>query len=486
MSLEYIIEGKVAVIVGATDEETDIVIPERIEELQVGKINDNAFVEHPNLRSIVIPKSVKVIGNYAFASCKKLTDVVLNEGLETIEDWAFISCEIDQINIPSTLKRVGENSFLGCVCRSQIKEFLNTKKAIRRLSPNKYAPVVLPFEALEYKEVLNINTLQNLKKYQQAQFEIYDEAPQFLPSLDLPFFFDGNSFLVVIGAKEKLEDFKFKTLDSTEVNFGNYNENDPDFILYELQIQSTNIVLGRVYFKIPYADSCTIDLVDTIYLSECVVLKFNISMSCYGNGNIDREFAVNQYDELKARYKTQFENQAIPEEVYLDIENRIADAAFEKTKQFISQLEGAPLMKYFLKLCGCIIDDEELNNKQEFLEFMSAKIDEYYNFLTDVESLQDVAFNMAPQLEYIIQFTGMTYEQLNARYNIYLEDRFGNEITIDRAMDYEEDFIDIEENYTTHGYILNEILSNMAQIEDYVNKTYLRIYLEAFLDAEIS
>jgi hypothetical protein len=209
-------------------------------------------------------------------------------------------------------------------------------------------------------------------------------------------------------------------------------------------------------------------------------------MSCYGNGNIDREFAVNQFDELRARYNTQFENQAIPEDVYLDIENRILDAAFEKTKSFISQLEGAPLMKYFLKLCGCIIDDDEIENKQEFLEFMSNKIDEYYNFLADVESLQDVAFNMAPQLEYIMQYTGMTYEQLNARYNIYPEDRFGNEITIDRAMDYEEDFIDIEENYTIHGYVLNEILQTMAQIEDYANKTYIRVYLDAFLDAQIS
>jgi hypothetical protein len=412
--------------------------------------------------------------------------VVLNEGLETIEDWAFISCEIDEINVPSTLKRVGENAFLGCVCRTQIKDFLNTKKAMRRLSSNKYAPCVLPVEALEYKKILNFNTLQNLKKYQQAQFEIYDEASQFLHSLDLPFFFDGNSFLVCIGTKEKLVDFKYKTLDSTEVNFGNYNDNDPDFILYELQIQSTNIVLGRVYFKIPYADSCNIELVEEIYLDECVVLKFNIHMSCYGNGNIDREFAVNQFDELRARYNTQFENQAIPEDVYLDIENRILDAAFEKTKSFISQLEGAPLMKYFLKLCGCIIDDEEIENKQEFLEFMSNKIDEYYNFLADVESLQDVAFNMAPQLEYIMQYTGMTYEQLNARYNIYPEDRFGNEITIDRAMDYEEDFIDIEENYTIHGYVLNEILQTMAQIEDYANKTYIRVYLDAFLDAQIS
>ena len=68
--LEYVIKGKYAEIVGASDDETIIEIPKKIDDYVVVKIQDNAFIEHPSLISITIPKTVNVIGSYAFASCK--------------------------------------------------------------------------------------------------------------------------------------------------------------------------------------------------------------------------------------------------------------------------------------------------------------------------------------------------------------------------------------------------------------------------------
>ena len=74
--LEYVVKGKYAEIVGATDDETVIEIPKKIDDYIVVKIQENAFVEHPSLMSITIPKTMRVIGSYAFASCKKLKKAI--------------------------------------------------------------------------------------------------------------------------------------------------------------------------------------------------------------------------------------------------------------------------------------------------------------------------------------------------------------------------------------------------------------------------
>ncbi len=68
----------------------------------VTAIGDYAFYMMP-IASIVIPGSVKTIGQAAFIYCSYLTSVTLSEGLETIGQNAFDGCEaLESINIPST------------------------------------------------------------------------------------------------------------------------------------------------------------------------------------------------------------------------------------------------------------------------------------------------------------------------------------------------------------------------------------------------
>ena len=65
-----------------------------------------------------MPAKVKKIKNLTFSNNYKLSKVILQEGLEEIEGGSFSNCKIlDNINIPSTIKTIGRESF-GGGCRN--------------------------------------------------------------------------------------------------------------------------------------------------------------------------------------------------------------------------------------------------------------------------------------------------------------------------------------------------------------------------------
>jgi hypothetical protein len=55
------------------------------------------------IKEIIIPKSVKIIGNHALYGCKNLTNIILQEGLENIEEWCFYETAIKEIVIPKSV-----------------------------------------------------------------------------------------------------------------------------------------------------------------------------------------------------------------------------------------------------------------------------------------------------------------------------------------------------------------------------------------------
>lgn len=77
------------------------------------KIGVEAFGS-TNIQRIVLPKGLKTIGTRAFLSCSMLTDVTFPERLETIEERAFYSTGLTTLDIPSGLKTIGYNAFNSC------------------------------------------------------------------------------------------------------------------------------------------------------------------------------------------------------------------------------------------------------------------------------------------------------------------------------------------------------------------------------------
>lgn len=81
------------------------------------EIDESAFYRS-RFRNIDIPSSLKVIGNSVFAE-SSLKEVKLNEGLVAIDANAFLECNLlEKINFPSSLKVISAYAF----CNTNLKE----------------------------------------------------------------------------------------------------------------------------------------------------------------------------------------------------------------------------------------------------------------------------------------------------------------------------------------------------------------------------
>ena len=105
----YVVEG-----IGEC-KDTQIVIPATHEGKPVVAISSGAFAENEAITQVVIPASVKKIGNNAFNRCVNLADVVLNEGLEQIGEKAFMYCvALKTIVVPDSVATIQNGAFMAC------------------------------------------------------------------------------------------------------------------------------------------------------------------------------------------------------------------------------------------------------------------------------------------------------------------------------------------------------------------------------------
>ena len=88
----------------------EIIIPNSVK-----KIGNNAFESCHSLLSVTIPSSVKRIGENAFANCNSLQSVTISNGVEEIEYGAFDYCNsLRLITIPDSVKKIGPYAFYNC------------------------------------------------------------------------------------------------------------------------------------------------------------------------------------------------------------------------------------------------------------------------------------------------------------------------------------------------------------------------------------
>lgn len=105
-------------IVYYTGSDTDVIIPEKIENLPVIKLYEGAFSPNGSdyyqsatskLESVTMPDTVEEIGKSAFMCCKKLTDVKLSANLKVIAESAFEQCEsLEKLELGNKLESVGK------------------------------------------------------------------------------------------------------------------------------------------------------------------------------------------------------------------------------------------------------------------------------------------------------------------------------------------------------------------------------------------
>lgn len=73
--------------------DTALYIPPTYQGCRVVEIQMNAFSLNKNITLVVLPSTIRKIGQLAFLECSNLQAVEFNQGLESIGDWAFSECD---------------------------------------------------------------------------------------------------------------------------------------------------------------------------------------------------------------------------------------------------------------------------------------------------------------------------------------------------------------------------------------------------------
>ncbi len=89
---QYTVENGAVTVTSYIGTSKDVVIPERIEDLPVIAIGENAFSGRADVCSVVIPDRVCVIGWFAFSGCVSLETVQIPASVTTISYGAFENC----------------------------------------------------------------------------------------------------------------------------------------------------------------------------------------------------------------------------------------------------------------------------------------------------------------------------------------------------------------------------------------------------------
>lgn len=107
-SADFVIRG--GVLVKYNGAATKVVIPNSVKI-----IGDQAFYNCKGITSVVIPDSVKEIGRYAFNNCAELESVTMANSVQKIGYCAFRDCRsLTALTIPDSVREIDNDAFAGC------------------------------------------------------------------------------------------------------------------------------------------------------------------------------------------------------------------------------------------------------------------------------------------------------------------------------------------------------------------------------------
>ena len=68
-----------------------------------------------NAKKVIIPNSVKKIGEWAFSFCESLEKITIPDSVTEIGNGAFYECKsLKEITIPDSVTKIGDDAFDGC------------------------------------------------------------------------------------------------------------------------------------------------------------------------------------------------------------------------------------------------------------------------------------------------------------------------------------------------------------------------------------
>lgn len=112
-----------ATVIGYKGRNEHITIPSTYNGKPVTAIGDSAFDKNENkrvIKSVVIPNTIKTIGNYAFSGCE-LTSIIIPKNVTYLGRGAFSFCELTTIDIPGSIEILRNKTFQYCRSLTTVK-----------------------------------------------------------------------------------------------------------------------------------------------------------------------------------------------------------------------------------------------------------------------------------------------------------------------------------------------------------------------------
>ncbi|MCI5836209.1 MAG: leucine-rich repeat domain-containing protein, partial [Firmicutes bacterium] len=136
------IDGKTVVAIGSSafmakslSNETSMLNKNNIQFMSNKEDREIAAVHRGNIKSVVIPSTVKSIGKGAFAN-NQISSVTLSNGLKMIEGYAFNGNQLTSIIIPDSVTSISEYAFADNQITSVIIENAETQIGCDAFSNN--------------------------------------------------------------------------------------------------------------------------------------------------------------------------------------------------------------------------------------------------------------------------------------------------------------------------------------------------------------
>ena len=100
----YSVENNGVKILKYTGTDTEVTIPNKIENLPVTALGDYAFAECKNIVGVEVPDTVTDMGSWTFCNCENLQVVNIPNGVTRLRERLFLNCySLVQVNIPETV-----------------------------------------------------------------------------------------------------------------------------------------------------------------------------------------------------------------------------------------------------------------------------------------------------------------------------------------------------------------------------------------------
>lgn len=108
-----LVDGEIT-ITGYVGTESELVIPNEIENRPVTKIGPYAFAGY-DMTSIELPETLVEIGAFSFEDCNCMTEIEIPNEVEIIGEGAFSHCDVlEKVVLPTGLKRIDDGAFNHC------------------------------------------------------------------------------------------------------------------------------------------------------------------------------------------------------------------------------------------------------------------------------------------------------------------------------------------------------------------------------------